>query len=454
MAAPKYDIIQTNYHNPHASSDLKLNMVVVSNTPETKLEQNIRESSEKYPVWLEVKPEHDGIAVLVGGGWSINDCIDDIKELAEKGATIISMNGSAKWLRDHGIIPNWQVIVDAKEETSKFVDPECESYFASQCDPKTLEKSENLTLIHFGLETIEDFLPPERVKAGGYALLGCGTTVGNAALSVAFSQGYREMHIFGYDSSYSEGQSHGYEQDMNKFMPTTEITWAGKTFTASVAMKGQAEKFPLNALALKNAGCDLHVYGEGLLQTIYNTNYSDMTEREKYQLMWNIPSYRNVAPGEYVVDTFLDIVNPVGLVIDFGCGTGRAGLKISETNNVILMDFTDNCRDQEALRLPFIQQDLTEPFNIKADYGFCTDVMEHIPTDDVEKVIKNIMSSVKHAFFQISTVDDSFGKLIGEALHLTVKPHQWWKDLFKSLGYTVSWENEQDLASLFYIRRE
>jgi SAM-dependent methyltransferase len=361
------------------------------------------------------------------------------------------MNGSAKWCRDNGIKPDWQIIVDAKEESSVFVDPECECYFASQCNPKTLERATDPILVHYGLETIEEFLPKERVKKGGYALLGCGTTVGNAALSIAFVKGYKEMHLFGYDSSYSDGHSHGYDQYMNQFMPTTEITWGGKTYTASVAMKGQAEKFPMNALALKGAGCDIHVYGEGLLQTIYNTKYEDLTEKEKYQLMWNMPSYRDTSPGEYVVDTFMDVAKPEGTVIDFGCGTGRAGLRLAKTNDVTLVDFTDNCRDQEALCLPFIQADLTEVIPVKGDYGYCTDVMEHIPTEDVKYVIANIMDSTPKAFFQISTVDDHFGKYIGSTLHLTVKPHSWWKEEFESRGYKIEWESEQELASLFYI---
>jgi len=450
MAAPKYEIIQTDYHNPHATDDLKLNIVVVSNTPEEKLTDNIKKNSEKYPNWLQSKEAHDGIAVFIGGGYSINNHIEDIKNLKEKGATIITMNGSAKWAREHNITPDWQVIVDAKEESKTFVD-DCKQFYASQCDPSLLERANDVTLVHYGLESIEDFLPEERVKEGGYVLLGCGTTVGNAALSVAFVSGYREMHLFGYDSSYSEDRSHGYDQPMNQFMPTTDITWAGKTYKTSVAMKGQAEKFPINALALKNAGCTLKVYGEGLLQTIYNTDYADMSEREKYQLMWSMPAYRTVAPGEHVVDKFMEIAKPEGVVVDFGCGTGRAGTKIAETHDVILVDFTDNCRDQEALCLPFIRADLTDKIPVNGDYGFCTDVMEHIPTEDVKYVITNIMGSTPKAFFQISTVDDQFGKLIGEPLHHTVRPHNWWIEEFKTRGYSVEWEEDLGNASLFYI---
>lgn len=453
MAAPKYDIIQTEYQNPHATKGLKLNIMVVSNTPDEELISNIKESSSKYPDWLSMKEAHEGVAVLIAGGWSANNHIDDIRALQDNGAKIIAMNGSSKWARNNGIKPDWQVIVDAKAETALFVDKQVPShFFASQCNPKTLEKSHNLTLIHFGLDTIEDYLPEDRVKAGGYTLLGAGTTVGFAALSVAFSQGYRDLHLFGYDSSYHKDDSHAYEQGMNQFMPTVDVDWGDKTYKVSVAMRSQAEKFPLNAFALKEAGCELHVYGEGFLQAIYNTKYEDMKECEKYQLMWNIPSYRNVSPGAMIVDTFLDVVNPDDLIIDFGCGTGKAGVKLSENGHkVLLVDFTDNCRDQEALGLTFVKADLSEKIPVSAPYGYCTDVMEHIPTTDVMEVIDNIMTSSGKVFFQISTVDDHFGKVIGHVLHNTVKPHSWWKELFITLGYDIEWENESDIASLFYV---
>ena len=453
MAAPRNEVVQINYQNPHATEGLKLTMLVVPNTSKEEAESNIRFSSERYWYWLQSRKAHDGIAVLIGGGASILDHIEDIRSLQRKGATVFAMNASSKWARGNGIEVDYQVIIDAKKETSDLVDSGAKEHlFASQCNPKTLEKAANLTLIHFATMDVEKLFPPERVKKGGYVLLGGGSTVGNAAITTAYSQGFRELHLFGYDSSHTNGKSHGYSQPMNVSMPTTEITWAGKTYQTSIAMKAQAEKFPLLAKAMGSLGCKIHVYGDGLLQTIYSTKYEDLTEREKYQAIWQYDTYREISPGECIADLYMEKFKPEGLILDFGCGTGRAALRMAKAGHeVMLIDFTDNCRDEEAVYLPFLQADLTEDIEIKAPNGFCTDVMEHIPTKDVDKVIINIMNSVDSAFFQISTIDDSMGELIDQPLHLTVKPYEWWKSQFISNGYDVEWSDDQDIAALFYV---
>jgi hypothetical protein len=53
-------------------------------------------------------------------------------------------------------------------------------------------------------------------------------------------------------------------------------------------------------------------------------------EEEKYKAMWARPEYRQVSPGAECVDGFLEIVKPYGVVIDFGCGTGKAGLRMKD----------------------------------------------------------------------------------------------------------------------------
>ena len=164
-------------------------------------------------------------------------------------------------------------------------------------------------------------------------------------------------------------------------------------------------------------------------------------ERSKYARLWReVPGYRENSPGEFWAHTFLAQarVEPHATAIDFGCGTGRGGLALALFGRmrVTLLDFVDGCLDEDvaaacksqADRISFVVGDLTTPCPMSAAYGFCCDVMEHIPPEDVAKVLRNIIGSAQHCFFAISTVDDVFGAKIGERLHLTVKPADWWKE--------------------------
>lgn len=171
-------------------------------------------------------------------------------------------------------------------------------------------------------------------------------------------------------------------------------------------------------------------------------------ERTKYDALWGTDEYRRVAPGESTIYSFLSIAapRPNNSVTDFGCGTGRAALELTEYfNTVVAVDFSPNCLDASVrakLSGTFIfqERDLTDPGctpKQPTDYGYCTDVMEHIPTKDVPEVINNILDSAKYVFFVIDCEKDHMGQLIGEPLHLTVQPHDWWKEQFESLGHNV-----------------
>lgn len=434
------------FKNEHATEKLHYEVATECNVDDKKILQNVLENSRRCKRWLKSLPENDRQLVICGSGASISGQIATISKLQDDGAVVWALNNAAGWLLVNGITPDAQVIMDAQPVTLNCLRPEITSYLASQVDPSLFGVAQNAYLWHTTLGNVmvdeQEGFPQH---CDDYCMVGSAVSVGNTAMVLGYTQGFRDIHLFGYDSS----NSHVAPQPWNDGEPMTIVGFNGKEYVCSLTMSLQAKTFMGRARALEAAGCKISVYGEGLLPDMWAA--PPMTEQEKYRMMWQHDDYRIIAPAEECADLFLELVKPDSLVIDFGCGTGRGALKISKSVPVLLLDFADNCRDEAAKHLPFALADFTNPIRHQAKYGFCVDVMEHIPPESVEIVIKNITAAAETVFFQISTIPDSCGDLIGEQLHLTVRPHEWWADLFLSLGLRIAWQQKEATVAMFVV---
>lgn len=436
---------------------------ITCNTEDEILFENIEINSRRPLDWIAEELAHDGHAVIVGGGPSLAENVELIRWRKGLGQKIFALNGAYEYLFDAGIRADYQVILDARKCNIDFVttDSNCTGLLASQCAPEVFEKATeymDVMLWHPKIDGIEGHLPDQRESL---TLIGGGTTVGLSAMCLAYTMGYRKLHLFGYDSSHRE-TGHAYAQPMNDKEPVCKVTVFGRTFKASLAMAKQAEFFPTVCDNLIDLGCVITIDGDGLLPYIAQQIASQpkLSEQEKYEAMWGFDQYRTVAPGELVADVFVELagIEKSDVVIDFGCGTGRGAARVHELTGCefILIDFAANSLDSDVLSqnwyTPY-RHDLTQPLQLKSKHGFCTDVMEHIPSDQVDAVISNIMGSSENVFFQISLIEDNCGALIGHALHLSVHPCEWWEYKFKSLGYFVKWSQDHGESALYYVTR-
>jgi hypothetical protein len=237
---------------------------VVCNTEKAKIVDNIRYSSALGLPAITIQPENDRKVIFCAGGPSIQDSLIQIKKEQEEGSLIVAMNGSAKWLRDNGVFPDWWVGIDARAENVRFLEgfPAMEFFLASQCDKALFDalKEQKTTIFHIDIPDIGEYVfdDGQPIQA-----IGGGSTVGLMALSLAYTQGFRDFHLYGYDSSFREERGHAYGQFQNDSVVTVNVQ--GRDFQSTPWMVTQVNQWQDLAGQLRNLGVNITVHGDGLL---------------------------------------------------------------------------------------------------------------------------------------------------------------------------------------------
>lgn len=174
-----------------------------------------------------------------------------------------------------------------------------------------------------------------------------------------------------------------------------------------------------------------------------------MTEREKYDKMHSVPGY-SPGPGVSRVPGALRHIEPGSSIIDFGCGTGDAAWEFKERGYAVTaVDISDKglTRDIRFFRCPLhkLPQELPA-----SDWGFCVDVMEHLPTVWVPDSLWQMSRKVENCYFVIKGTRDSWGIKINDVLHLSVMPGQWWleeiSECWKDVLLTIEGDSYEIVA--------
>lgn len=240
------------------------------NTASEMILSQVHENSRRDLPWLAPHDVHDGHAVMVGGGASLKNDLDGIRARAAHGQTIFALNGAANFLKENGIVPDYQLVLDARPENVRLVKPRSATKYllGSQVHPSLLDELTDcdVTLFHWGQEGILEQLP----KGKKFCVLGGSYVLGPIAICAATALGFRQIHLYGYDSSDADdGAAHAYEQQQTEGeAKRLDVIVSGRKFRCSYAMFKQAEEFPAFAQMLADNGCVLTVHGDGLLPTV------------------------------------------------------------------------------------------------------------------------------------------------------------------------------------------
>ena len=144
----------------------------------------------------------------------------------------------------------------------------------------------------------------------------------------------------------------------------------------------------------------------------------------------------SLIPLTYVIKQIFDD-NKIKSFLDYGCGKG-------------LLYTKDFKKTDKGSKYPDLKQPIQDTLGIKEfalydpaypehdklptkkyDMVICTDVLEHIPEEDLDWVIRELCSfSQSTMFINVSTLPAKktfkTGKYKGENVHVTVHDHKWW----------------------------
>ena len=159
---PQTQVVQMTYQNPDADMPMYVPVAVICNTSDEDLVKNIRANSERDLKWLPARPAHNGHAVMVWGGGSVEDHLNDIELLRRAGGTVFAMNAVCQYLREHGVAVDYQVIADAKGETAIVTHGRCVQiislWIAADCDLACMRRD-------YATELASE---PDSISPGGY----------------------------------------------------------------------------------------------------------------------------------------------------------------------------------------------------------------------------------------------------------------------------------------------
>ncbi len=233
------------------------------NTAWSVMRQQASENMARALPWLKEMEPHDRTMVIVGGGPSLSSTWPFLA------GDIFALNGAAKFLRGKGIVPKGHIILDARPENAAFVEgasDETVHYIASVCHPSVFDALVNkpATLWNPDMTGLSDLLAAHRERPQ-FMVCG-GSTVGLKAMPLGHVLGYRRFHLHGFDSSHRNDARHAYAQDGEG--EPIDVWVAGRKFVTSPAMFRQAQQFQSWAQHLIGMGCEIEVFGEGLLPWI------------------------------------------------------------------------------------------------------------------------------------------------------------------------------------------
>lgn len=169
--------------------------------PPERIQQNIDESTQRREILSDEKQLHDGRLAVVGGGPSVLQHLEEIKSFRE----VWAINETWRFLSSQGIA-SAMFSVDADDCIEPMAVGATKAVLASRCSPKVFEALAGKPVTVFHL-----------FQDGPKGVLG-GSSSATCAFHAAVKLGFKDITLFGCESSFPQGQTHAYRNEERKFL--------------------------------------------------------------------------------------------------------------------------------------------------------------------------------------------------------------------------------------------
>jgi len=216
------------------------------------------------PRYMTLVDKERGTVSVVGSGPSLKR---NWKRLEKLGGDIIACNASFQFLLGKGVVPKYMMCFDADPLMLEFITPHPETVFliSSRCPPEAFEILKGCKVVCWhaaGDRDIESLLQ----KAGRFddpMVIG-GTSATTRAMLVAQTLGYSDIHLWGADGSFENGETH--IRKSTTVEKRMYVNMAGRVFETAPWMTQQVNDFSVLAPPLRDLfGVKLTVHGDGLI---------------------------------------------------------------------------------------------------------------------------------------------------------------------------------------------
>ncbi|MDY4236436.1 MAG: radical SAM protein [Bacilli bacterium] len=163
---------------------------------------------------------------------------------------------------------------------------------------------------------------------------------------------------------------------------------------------------------------------------------------KQYELLYKIKkNYGKTSIKLY--DMLKKIINDLNIssVLDYGCGKSKLLDLIKKNSKIKIFKYDSAIKKYSTLT------------KNKTDLVICTDVLQHVPLYDLDRVLKEIKSKGIYILFYIKCTNHKTKLPNGTYANCTVYDKKWWLEKLSTYFYNIKEIKISDLTSVCFIMK-